>query len=199
MYSVILQEVGRQEARGEVPRFVKHGRGIVGLSAWLPRGLAADIADHNRRVREELLERIQSDPPDAFQNLVGELLAALGFEDVEVTGRSGDGGIDVRGTLVVGEDVRIRMAVQAKRWRNNVQSPTVQQVRGALGAHDQGLIITTSDFSKGAVDEASLPDRAPVALMNGEQLLALLAEHQIGVRRERYDLFTLDSPGETDS
>ncbi len=52
--------------------------------------------------------------------------------------------------MVTGDVVRTRMAVQVKRWKANVQAPAVQQVRGSLGAHEQGLIITTSDFSKGA-------------------------------------------------
>jgi restriction system protein len=57
------------------------------------------------------------------------------------------------------------MAVQVKRWQHNVQAPTVQQLRGALGVHEQGLIVTTSDFSAGARAEAAKPDRTPVALM----------------------------------
>lgn len=137
-------------------------------------------------------------PPKAFEGLVGEVLVALGFEDATVTPLGGDGGVDVRGTLVVGEVVRIRMAVQAKRWKGNVGAPVVQQVRGSLGAHEQGLIITTSDFSKRAGQEAMRPDAAPVALMNGEQLAALLAEKEVGVRRERYDLFSLPDVAESE-
>ena len=68
-----------------------------------------------------------------------------------MTPASGDGGIDVRGTLVVGDVIRTRMAVQVKRWKRNVQAPTVQQVRGSLGTHEQGLIVTTSDFRQGGV------------------------------------------------
>ncbi len=83
------------------------------------------------------------------------------------------------------------MAVQVKRWRTNVQAPTVQQVRGSLGTHDQGLIITTSDFSPGARTEAERPNAVPVALMSGEQLVGLLVEHDIGVRRAPYDLLEL--------
>ncbi len=177
---------------------MQHGRGLVGLGAWLPVGIATRIEDHNAEVRRSLLERAREASPAAFEELVGELLAAMGFADVAVTSIGGDGGIDVRGTLVVGEAVRIRMAVQAKRWKNNVPAPVVQQVRGSLGAHDQGLIITTSDFSSGARTEATRADAAPVALMNGEQLAALLAEHEIGVRRERYDLFSLDEVEEAD-
>ncbi len=123
--------------------------------------------------------------------IVGQLLVALGFQDVSVTSRSGDGGIDVRGTLVVGEVIRTRMAVQVKRWRANVQAPIVQQVRGSLGTHDQGLIITTSDFSPGARSEAERANAVPVALMNGEQLVVLLVQHDLGVRRDSYDLIEL--------
>ncbi len=105
---------------------------------------------------------------------------ALGFEEARVTPLGGDGGVDVRGTLVVGEVVRIRMAVQAKRWKGNGGAPVVQQVRGSLGAHEQGLIITTSDFSRSARTEAMRADAAPVALMNGEQLATVLAEREVG-------------------
>ena len=192
MYSVIFAEIRRQETRGESPRFVQHGRGMVGLAAWLPTEVARLIEEKNREARQSLLTRARAASPVAFENLVGELLVAMGFEEVEVTNVSKDGGIDVRGTLVVGEAVRIRMAVQAKRWKHNVQAPTVQQLRGSLGAHEQGLIITTSDFSKGAKAEAARADAAPVALMNGEQLAALLAKHEIGARAESYKLFTLD-------
>ena len=195
MYSAVLTEIRRHETRGETPRFVQHGRGMVGLSAWLPEEVAGLIEDKNREVRQSLLDRALAAPPAEFESLVGELLAAMGFEEVELTPMSGDGGIDVRGTLVVGDAVRIRMAVQAKRWKGNVTTPTVQQVRGSLGAHEQGLIITTSDFSKGAKAEANRPDAAPVALMNGERLAALLAKYQIGTYIQRYELFMLDEDG----
>lgn len=72
----------------------------------------------------------------------------MGFEDVTVTARTRRDRRTRRTRR--GQGVRIRMAVQAKRWSENIQAPTVQQVRGALGTHEQGLIITTSDFSKGA-------------------------------------------------
>ncbi|MCY4115034.1 MAG: restriction endonuclease [Chloroflexi bacterium] len=192
MYSMIWGEVRRQEEHGETPRFDWHGRGMVGLTAWLPSEVVVLIEERNKEVRQALLERARSGSPADFENLVGELLTAMGFEDVSVTNASGDGGVDVRGILVVGGAVRIRMAVQAKRWKGNVQAPVVQQVRGSLGAHEQGLIITTSDFSSGAKKEAERADAAPVALVGGEQLAALLAEHQIGARVESYELYTLD-------
>lgn len=192
MYAQILTEIRRHQEGGKSPRFVRHGRGMVGLTSWLPVGVAQRIEEQNREVRKALLERARQGSPAAFENLVGELLVAIGFEDVQLTQQSRDSGIDVQGTLVVGGAVRIRMAVQAKRWENNVQRPVVQQVRGSLGAHEQALIITTSGFSVGAKNEAQRADATPVALVGGEQLVNLLCEHEIGVRRTSYDLLTLD-------
>ncbi|MGI6459872.1 MAG: restriction endonuclease [Candidatus Hydrogenedentales bacterium] len=102
-----------------------------------------------------------------------EKLNKLQFSDAEwdrffstcIAG-SGDGGIDVRGALVVGDVVRIKIAVQVKKWKrkNNIPAPVVQQARGSLGAHEQGLIITTRDISAGAIKEAAQPDKTPIGL-----------------------------------
>jgi len=194
MYAQVITEIKRQQKRGERPRFVQHGRGYVGLSQWMGRGLAFQIEQHNHQVRKALRGRLLDMKPGEFEELISQLLAEMGFEMVEVTKLSGDGGIDVRGTLVVGDVVRIKMAVQVKKWKlkNNIQAPVVQQVRGSLGAHEQGLIITTSDFSPGAVKEAAQADKTPIALMNGDQLVMLLMEHGIGVHRSTPDLFEID-------
>ncbi|MCY4657542.1 MAG: HTH domain-containing protein [Gammaproteobacteria bacterium] len=194
MYAQVISEIKSQQKRGDLPRFVQHGRGYVGLSQWMGDGLAFQIEHHNQQVREALRDRLLAMKPGEFEGLISQLLAEMGFEKVEVTKLSGDGGIDVRGTLVVGDVVRIKMAVQVKKWklRNNIQAPVVQQVRGSLGAHEQGLIITTSDFSPGAKQEAEQADKTPIALMNGEQLVILLMEHVIGVHRSSPDLFEID-------
>lgn len=191
LYAQILTEIDRQKRRGETPRFVKHGKGFVGLRKWMGEGLAFQIQQHNANVRKKLHAKLYAMDPAQFEALVGQLLVALGFEEVAVTSVSNDGGIDVRGTLVVGDVIRTRMAVQVKRWKKNVPSPTVQQVRGSLGTHEQGLIITTSGFSNGAQKEAERLDAIPVALMDGEQLVQLLVENDIGVHRNRYDLIEL--------
>ncbi|MCK5602426.1 restriction endonuclease, partial [Candidatus Pacearchaeota archaeon] len=162
-------------------------------SQWMGRGLAFEIEKHNREVCKKLHKQLFSLKPAEFEELIAQLLAETGFEELEVTKQSSDGGIDVRGLLVVGEVIKIRMAVQAKRWKkgNNIQKPIVQQVRGSLGAHEQGLIITTSDFSPGARKEALRPDAVPVALMNGEELVALLSEHKIGIAIQTHNLLEL--------
>ena len=131
--------------------------------------------------------------PDKFEDLVKNLLNEIGFEIDEETAKSHkDGGIDVRGTLIIGGVIRIKMAVQVKRGKSNIQAPTVQQVRGSLRTHEQGLIITTSQFSKEAREEAETQDKTPIALMNGEALIELLMEHKVGVTLSKLELFEID-------
>ncbi|MBW8017284.1 MAG: restriction endonuclease [Planctomycetes bacterium] len=193
MYAQILTEINRSKKRGKQTRFVQHGKGYVSLSQWMGRGLVFEIEKHNREVCKKLHKQLFALKPTEFEELIARLLAEIGFEEIEVTKRSNDGGIDVRGLLVVGEVIKTRMAVQAKRWKkgNNIQKPIVQQVRGSLGTHEQGLIITTSDFSPGAKKEALRPDAVPVALMTGEELVALLAEYEIGITLQTHNLLEL--------
>ena len=191
MYAQILTEIKRRQGRGEQQRFMILGKGMMTLVRWQGRGLAFQVEEANRKARKELLKQTKEMAPSDFEDLIARLLAAIGFEEVEVTARSKDGGIDVRGMLVVGGVIKTRLAVQVKRWAANVQSPVVQQVRGSLGAHEQGLIITTSDFSKGAREEAERADATPVGLMNGEELVALMVANEIGVRRTALQLIEL--------
>ncbi|MCD4671698.1 MAG: restriction endonuclease [Anaerolineaceae bacterium] len=193
LYAMVLTEIKRHTERGATPRFVKYGRGLIGLRKWMGEGLAFRIEQHNLDVRKKLLAHISNITPDDFEQLLGLLLSEMGFENIEVTKSSGDGGIDVRGTLVVGDVIRTTMAVQAKKWKHNVQSPIVQQVRGSLGTHEQGMIITTSGFSKGAQKEAARADAIPVALVNGEQLVDLLIEHHVLTKHVPYELIYLDT------
>ncbi len=196
MYAQILTEIQRYTRRGERPRFTKLGQGMVALSRWGGEGLAFQIERHNREVRRKLLDTLKTMPPVEFEAVVGRLLTAMGFEQVVMTPVTGDGGIDVRGVMVIGDAVRIKMAVQVKRWKNNVQSKVVREVRGGLGAHEQGLIVTTSGFSSGAVSEATRQDATPVGLMDGDQLVNLLVENDIGVHRTSHDIIEL---GDTDA
>ncbi|MXY79089.1 MAG: hypothetical protein F4Y94_05245, partial [Chloroflexi bacterium] len=193
MLKVIYADIRRRDRRREAPRFLPRGNGRIGIAAWAPGGIAALIQERNAEVQRSLLDHAQGMSPVEFEGLVERLLKAMGFDHTEVTPLGGDGGIDVRGTRLLGDSVRIRMAVQAKRWKeSNIQRPHVQQVRGSLGAQEQGWIITTSDFSAGAKEEGTRRDATPISLTNGQEFAELLMEHEIGVRRETYDLFTLE-------
>ncbi len=185
LYSQVYAEIERSRARGTEPRFFRDPKGLIGLTEWLPRGLAGDIVKHNRAVKDDLRSRVIRLTSDEFEALVGVLLTRLGIENVDVVGRTGDGGIDVRGVLVVGDVVRIPMAIQAKRWKigNNVGSGDVRNVRGGLDVSDRALIVTTSDFTPAARRDASMAGRVPVGLMKGAELVEQLVGFGIGVER----------------
>ncbi|MGF1616810.1 MAG: HTH domain-containing protein [Acidimicrobiia bacterium] len=192
MYAQIVTNVNKAEAEGEISRFVKHGRGLVGLTEWEGVGVAVEIRQHNKRVREELLGLVSAMDPAEFEEMLGRVLAEMGFDEIEVTKYHGDKGIDLRGTLVVAGGIEVRMAVQAKRWKHAVQAPEVQKVRGATSAHERAMIITTSSFGKGARAEAERGGFTPVGLIDGEDLIGLMVKHQIGVRRENQVVIELD-------
>jgi restriction system protein len=186
-------DIDRRERRGERPRFTRHGRGYIGLTRWTANGLAFQIAQHNDRVRQEMHARIRALSASEFEQLARTLLISMGLETVEVSGGSGDGGIDVRGVMVTGDVIRTRMAVQVKHWKKTVEPAVVREVRGSLGTHEQGLIITSSTFSKSARQEAERGNATPVGLMDGEQLVTLLIEHEIGVRRRQENILELET------
>ena len=199
MRAQIGVENRRREARGDRPRFVEAGRGLIGLSEWQQEGILREIEHHNETRRGELLERVKSGTARGFEQLIAELMSAQGYEIVSVTPYGGDQGVDVRAEQMVGGMVRTKVAVQAKKWQGNVQAPTVRQLRGSLSPHERGVIITTSGFSSGAREEAQRADAAPIALVNGDELISLMVENQLGLRRSTHDVIELahELPGET--
>lgn len=148
----------------------------------------------NKKTRARLKNRLMNMPPKQFEFLIAQLLESIGFDEntVHITSFGKDGGIDVRGIMTSGGVTSINVAVQAKRWKNNIQAPTVQSLRGALTVHEQGMIITTSGFSKGAIKEAQAQGKAIISLVDGEKLIDLLIEHRVGVIAEQHTIYSLD-------
>jgi len=146
---------------------------------------------------QELLETIQSSSPSAFEQLVVDLLLAMGYGGSEadagkVVGKSGDGGIDgIIKQDKLGLDV---IYVQAKRWKDGVGSPEIMKFSGSLTKRhaNRGVFITTSTFTKDALDFVeAMPQK--IVLMDGRQLAALMIEHNVGVSPTRsYTLKRLD-------
>lgn len=176
-------------------RFRRASKGHFGLAARTQAdSITGQVQAINQQTRRQLHTLIQDMPADRFEALIGELLLAIGFEEdsIQVTNYHGDGGIDVRGILNAGGITRINTAVQVKRWKRNVQAPAVQAVRGSLTAHEHGIIITSSDFSKGARLEANAVGKTAVSLVSGQDLLELLITHGIGVNKEQHTVLSLD-------
>jgi hypothetical protein len=175
-------------------RFRRVSRGVFALVEAQPGDITQRIETLNRKAQAELRKRLRSMPADRFEALIGELLIAIGFDEatVEVTRYGGDGGVDVRGVLNAGGVTEVNAAVQAKRWKRNIQVRTVRELRGSLTAQEQGIIITTSDFSSGARKEAEEAGKTRISLINCDQLLHLLIQHGIGVTQEQHTLLSLD-------
>lgn len=194
MYAQIIQEIRRFRKRGEIPRFVQCGKGMVALSAWDKSGVRLQIEQHRKDVRKKLLSRMMAMDPKDFEKLVSLLFVQMGFLNVEVTPYSNDKGVDVRGKKVTfgtsGNRVyTTEYAIQVKRWSNNIQRPTIQNIRGSKGEHEIGCVVTTSSFSPGAIEEANRSDREPIVLIDKEALLDLMLEYRVGVRTEPVTLF----------
>ena len=132
--------------------------------------------------REELLEVLMSMPPDAFERLCQRLLRESGFIEVEVTGRSGDGGIDGHGIIQLAGMVSFNVIFQAKRYRSNIGASVVRDFRGAMvGRADKGLIITTAGFTRDARMEATRDGAPPIDLIRGADLVERLKDLRLGV------------------
>jgi len=132
--------------------------------------------------QDELLSVVKEMPPESFERLCQLLLRESGFIQVEVTGKSGDGGIDGKGVLRIGGLLTFRVSFQCKRYKGTVPPSTVRDFRGAMdGRADKGLLITTGRFSRDARAEAQRDGAMPIDLIDGEELVQKLKELGIGV------------------
>ena len=120
--------------------------------------------------------------PSAFERLVQRVLREAGFIQVEVTGRSGDGGIDGRGIARIHGFMSFHVVFQCKRCQGVVSSAAIRDFRGAMvGRADKGLFITTGTFSKDAIKEATRDGAPPIDLIDGDALADKLKEYGLGV------------------
>lgn len=141
--------------------------------------------------KEQLLTHLMSMQPDAFERLSSRLLREAGVDNVTVTGKSGDGGIDGRGVLRVGL-VSFPVFFQSKRYQGSVGSGIVRDFRGAMaGRGDKGFLITTGTFTPEAKKEANRDGVPPVDLIDGDRLCDLLKDYELGVRIVR--IVTVDA------
>ena len=125
---------------------------------------------------------LQDMPPDAFERLCQRLLRESGFIEVEVTGRTGDGGIDGHGIIRLNGLVSFPVVFQCKRYTGFVTPSQVRDFRGAMaGRADKGLVITTGTFTRDAKREATREGVPPIDLIDGDLLLDTLKELGLGI------------------
>lgn len=136
----------------------------------------------SRSWREQIADRLFSLDPYAFERLAQRLLRECGFTDVEVTKKSGDGGIDGTGKLRINGIFSFNVAFQCKRYKGQVGAPQIRDFRGSLTTNvEKGVLITTGTFSREAKAEAVSSGKKLIDLMDGEELINKLAEYNIGL------------------
>lgn len=133
----------------------------------------------------QLLPLLQSLSPAGFERLCQRLLLEHGFQRVKVTGRSGDGGIDGEGILEINALLSFKVMFQCKRYQGSVGSKEIRDFRGAMvGRADKGIFLTTGHFTMEAKKEAVRDGTDPIELVDGERLVKMFEQRELGLQRQ---------------
>ena len=142
---------------------------------------------------KELKDILLSLEPSQFERLSQRILRECGFTQVEVTGKSGDGGIDGKGIIKVAGLVSFHAMFQCKRYQGSITPSHIRDFRGALqGRADKGIFITTGFFSRDAIKEAHRDGAPPIDLIDGDDLLQKMKELSLGVKIEVIEKIIVD-------
>jgi restriction system protein len=188
-----LTEAGRsthltQEQAGEIfSKWVKIFDAQRRTKAVDEEPLAEQVAEGSgtpsNDYRSETLGILLSLPPAGFERLAQRLLRESGFTQVVVTGQSNDGGIDGYGTLQINPLVSFKVLFQCKRYSKSVSPSHVRDFRGAMaGRADKGIIVTTGTFTTEARREATRDGVPPIELIDGDKLIDMLENLELGLR-----------------
>lgn len=153
-----------------------------------------DIPEEIRGWKEDLHHILTKEiEPDAFERLTQRLLRESGFVQVEITGRTGDGGIDGKGIAKIHGFMSFHVIFQCKKYQGSVSAGAIRDFRGAMvGRADKGLFITTGTFTSSAVKEATRDGAPPIDLVDGDQLADKLKELQLGIKTEMVEKVTVE-------
>jgi restriction system protein len=160
----------------------------------------SEPADENEEISEEQQWKqklhamlTQTLTPAAFERLVQRVLRESGFIRVEVTGRTGDGGIDGRGIARIHGLMSFHVLFQCKRYKGSVGPGEIRDFRGAMvGRADKGMFITTGTFTPAAVKEATRDGAPPIDLLDGNEFADKLKELKLGVRTESVEVVSIE-------
>ena len=142
-----------------------------------------DLIEEFKPWEERLQEILLEINPYSFEVLMQRMLRECGLNPVEVTKKSGDGGIDGYGTLKLNGIIGFKLAFQCKRYKGSVSAGEIRDFRGSLTADtEKGLFITTGTFTQEAKKEANNPGKQIIDLMDGTDLKNKLAELKIGLK-----------------
>ena len=181
------ESVDKTEVKRVVQRLAKQRRQEVSDEP------SEESEDQESTWEDELLEILRKMPADSFERLCQRILRESGFVHVEVTGRSGDGGIDGKGVVRIGGLLSFHVIFQCKRYKGSLSPSFVRDFRGAMvGRADKGLLITTGSFSREARREAQRDGAPPIDLLDGRELVQKLKELEMGVYVKRRTIEEVD-------
>lgn len=193
-----LTALGQEHPNVDPDYIVRSVQGRLADNPVTPNGTEVipedEVPDEVLEWREQLHEiLINQIKPDAFERLAQRLLRESGFINVQVTGRSGDGGIDGRGIARINGLMSFHIAFQCKKYQGAVGPGAIRDFRGAtVGTADRGLFITTGSFTKAAVEEANRLGAAPIDLVDGTMLADKLKELKLGIKTELVEKVTVE-------
>lgn len=145
---------------------------------------------HIEAFKQQILNQLKQIDPASFEVFSMQLLDVYGFKKMKVTNYVKDGGIDGYGQLKVGI-THLNVAFQCKRWKNSsVSRIEIDKFRGAIqGEFEQGIIFTTSKFTKEALGATRKPGAVPIILIDGNSLIELMIEKRFGIEVENIPVF----------
>jgi restriction system protein len=172
----IIQEVQKRTSKSRTSKSIDTNVEIEDNNSIIPDST-------NANSREQLLNILKSLPPSGFERICQRLLREAGFEKVQVTGRSGDGGIDGNGVLQLNSFVSFQVLFQCKRYEGNVSASQVRDFRGAMqGRAEKGIIMSTGGFTADAKREATRDGVQPIELVDGEKLVEMFEQLSLGLK-----------------
>lgn len=145
---------------------------------------------HSIAFKTQIINQLKQMSPNNFELFSRNLLEVYGFKKMEVTKQSKDGGIDGYGQLKVGI-THLNVAFQSKRWKNNpIGRVEIDRFRGATqGEYEQGIIFTTSKFTKDALAATRKPGAVPIILIDGEAMVDIMIEKRFGIEIENMPVY----------
>jgi len=187
----------------------KGGKGIWVLTENSPADVTKDKKTKVEKVEEQDADEEVSDAekwkktvieiitekltPSSFERLIQRVLREKGFAQVEITGKTGDGGIDGRGIAKINGILSFHIIFQCKRYKGKVPSSDIRDFRGAMvGRTDKGLFITTGSFTREAIREANRDGAPAIDLMDGDKIAEKLKELNLGIDVELREHITVD-------
>lgn len=165
-------------------------KGETTIAQEIPEVNVVEEPEEVQPWKVRLIEVLHNMDPWGFERLAQRLLRECGFTQIQVTKKTGDGGIDGTGKLKINGIFSFNVAFQCKRYKGSVSAGDIRDFRGSLATNiEKGVFITTGSFTKAARDEASEQGKQQIDLIDGDEFMNKLAEYNIGLKEVKsYDI-----------